>query len=938
MTADSARNPLEELKLFDPETADLVVAGLEALNYQVPPGVLTMLVDETIHGLSLEISFGRAIAKGFLQLSNTADRVYLEQYRELVRSAGNTGPTVGRILAVHLVAVLKSADSQLLRYFIRAFDTMQRKGTYTLQRPLGSLQKLLEADQRQSAVVYLTLLNTTFSLPLTYNQSQHFAHLLPKAMEAFSPVKRVWQLQQLLRIMQTDFNLVDPFIEGLNKGLSLLSQTALQRFVSRGLNKSLQNLKSGSKFLALDSQDGLDIFADLQVTVSISQVQPQLNRYLQARTGFEMTVRPLSALPRFVFTDDDQSLAVCSDNHFIYLPDEIDVFSRRDENVKLYKCLARFESGHHEFGTFDFDFEKVLECCDAAGCRLQNESELNGCFHSGRNAEDSSGLEQFIKLFQVPALAHDLFTAFEHGRIRSLFSRFYPGLVRTYLPVLQKEMLRIDGDRDGVSPLLLLYAEIALGTSLKEKYRIDDQTRGWLIAIGKLFEEKISHPQSPVEKCGQLVALTYAETEELLQRLGRQPKQRDHYTPLKIPFNRRLRFDLYYETNLARERMARAVQKVLAKRGYKVYRSEIKKYLKTTPRVLQAEQLQEILRDSTKNNDVECYDYDTVADELSRLDLLNHDGSITSASQESVTGQHPVFRYKEWDCHLGDYLNDHVRVVERRPAGCDSNFYDHILRQYQGLVLQIRRSFELLKPEGLKLYRKWIEGDEFDYRALLDYAVERKAGRTPSERLYIKRMKELRDVAVLLLVDLSRSTSTAVAGSSSKVIDVEKEAIVLFSQALEVVGDTYAVAGFSGTGRLGVDYFRIKDFEQPMSHAVHQRIAAMTPRRNTRMGAAIRHAASQFADVQPKIRLLIILSDGFPNDLEYKREYAVEDTRKAISELRSTNIYVHAITINISLVEESKLDDLYGDIHHNVITEITELPDKLWRIYRALTH
>ena len=156
---------------------------------------------------------------------------------------------------------------------------------------------------------------------------------------------------------------------------------------------------------------------------------------------------------------------------------------------------------------------------------------------------------------------------------------------------------------------------------------------------------------------------------------------------------------------------------------------------------------------------------------------------------------------------------------------------------------RIRHSFELLKPEGLKLYRKWIEGDEFDYRALLDYAVERKAGRTPSERLYIKRMKELRDVAVLLLVDLSRSTSTAVAGSSSRVIDVEKEAIVLFSQALEVVGDTYAVVGFSGTGRLGVDYFRIKDFEQPMSQSLHQRIAAMTPRRNTRMGAAIRHAA-----------------------------------------------------------------------------------------------
>jgi nitric oxide reductase activation protein len=195
----------------------------------------------------------------------------------------------------------------------------------------------------------------------------------------------------------------------------------------------------------------------------------------------------------------------------------------------------------------------------------------------------------------------------------------------------------------------------------------------------------------------------------------------------------------------------------------------------------------------------------------------------------------------------------------------------------------------------------------------------------------------MRDVAVLLLVDLSRSTANVAAENSATVIDVEKEAIVLFSEALEVVGDTYAIAGFSGTGRLGVDYFHIKDFKEQMSDQVRQRIAAMAPQRNTRMGAAIRHAASQFLGIPSRVRLVIILGDGFPNDLAYKGNYAIEDTRAAISELRASNIYVHAITINMNISESNRLDDLYGDIHHNMIAEVSELPNKLWRIYGSLT-
>jgi nitric oxide reductase activation protein len=304
---------------------------------------------------------------------------------------------------------------------------------------------------------------------------------------------------------------------------------------------------------------------------------------------------------------------------------------------------------------------------------------------------------------------------------------------------------------------------------------------------------------------------------------------------------------------------------------------------------------------------------------------------------DDETAAQTVTWHPEWDCNLGDYLTEHTRVRDHAVTGCESRFYSRVLKRHRGLVKRIRTAFELLKPEGLKLYRQWIEGDAFDYRALLDFVLDKKAGITPSERLYIKRLKVNRDVAVLVLVDLSRSTANPVAGSTARVLDVAKEAIVLFSEALEVVGDIYAIAGFSGNGRLGVDYFHIKDFSEPMNRVVRNRIDAMAPQRNTRMGAAIRHAAAQFAAVSSRVRLLITIGDGFPNDLGYKKRYAVEDTRRAISELRSRHIHVHAITINIDTADDGRLDDLYGEIHHNVIANVVDLPEKLWRIYGMLT-
>jgi nitric oxide reductase activation protein len=167
------------------------------------------------------------------------------------------------------------------------------------------------------------------------------------------------------------------------------------------------------------------------------------------------------------------------------------------------------------------------------------------------------------------------------------------------------------------------------------------------------------------------------------------------------------------------------------------------------------------------------------------------------------------------------------------------------------------------------------------------------------------------------------------------VLDVTKEAIVLFTQALEVVGDAYAVAGFSGTGRLGVDFFRIKDFDEPLSARVKGTLGALTPQRSTRMGAAVRRATLELMTQESRVRLLLLIGDGFPNDTEYKGDYAVQDTRQAIAEARSRSIITQAITVN--LPASPQLDELYGPVRHTVISDVNELPDKLLRLYGTLT-
>lgn len=903
-------SPLEKLRIADPDTYTWVKGRLALISPSPCDEDLALLADTTVWGLSQEAGMGEAVAKGLLSLMADDAGGHLHAYVAQVQRAAETGPTLGRIMATFLAPVLMAGDDFLTR-FQNTLEIMLRKGTYTLTTPLEVMVALLTMGDAVGASAYLDVLATTFDQDITYNQSLRLVYQLPKAVAGFAARRRRPQIRQLHRVVKTDLKLVDPFLDGMEKGAQLLDQNALDHFVSQALKRYAQAPDSGINFINLSSKLGQDACAALRRAVPLTQVSGRLNRYLHARLGHAMVIKPISEIQG----NDINVSWVCSDGRFIYLPDEIDRFPDQSDNVDLYKALVRLEAGYFECRTYAFDLQRAADLYPEVARRMGDP------LTDGPRETLCDG-ERFIDAFFPSDLAADLFNLYEQARVTVHLRWRYPGLVRRVTPLLLDQFQR-QTDPEADHLLAPVYSELVLAQA-STRSSASKETATLRRRLVAMFHEH-SDPSHGVESTARLVCVAF----DLIQKsLGRKINR---YTPLVFPFDRRLHWDLMGRAMAVQERLARRIQLRLKERGVDLYRSDLRNRLAEQNGRLSVDDLAELMLihgDETSSA--------TDAVDLSGLDLedlLQRSGIDLVSIPES---KDDAFCYHEWADHLQDYLHDHTRVYEIEVSSDQhTDFYSQTLVQHHGLVVRMRRAFQLLKPEGLTLLRQWPEGDAFDYRALLDFTTDRRAGLIPSDRLFIKRLKQARDVAVILLVDVSRSTANTVSGGQSTVLDVAKEALVLFCEALQVVGDDFAIAGFSGTGRHCVDFYGIKGFQEPLTDTVKSRLSGLAPQRSTRMGAAIRHAASLLSQTDARVRLLIIVSDGFPNDLGYKADYAIADTRRAVQEARARNFHVKAITVNIG--SDPRLDDLYGRVHHHVIGDVREMPDKLLRLYGTLT-
>ena len=286
------------------------------------------------------------------------------------------------------------------------------------------------------------------------------------------------------------------------------------------------------------------------------------------------------------------------------------------------------------------------------------------------------------------------------------------------------------------------------------------------------------------------------------------------------------------------------------------------------------------------------------------------------------------FLYDEWDCTRNRFKRNYCTLRELDIPLGESEFISETLEKYSGILKSIKKTFEAIIGEN-RIFRRQIEGDGVDLDAVVDSFADLVIGREPSEYVYTRYRNQERNIAVMFMIDMSGSTL-------GWVNEAERESLVLLCEALELLGDRYAIYGFSGRTNKRCEVYKIKEFAERYLDEVKQRISGIRPKAYTRMGVAIRHLGHLLNSTNAKTKLLITLSDGRPEDYGgYKGKYGIEDTRHALLELKQTGIHSFCITIDTEAQEY--LPYMYGKVNYAVIDEVAKLPHKVADIYRKLT-
>ena len=398
-----------------------------------------------------------------------------------------------------------------------------------------------------------------------------------------------------------------------------------------------------------------------------------------------------------------------------------------------------------------------------------------------------------------------------------------------------------------------------------------------------------------------------------------------------------------------------------------------------TVEMLEDEGIDALQRDNMGEGDIreEAIDLRSLKNERDmqsrRIDMEH--SAIRDALGENRTGTRS-YRYDEWDYLTHRYLPRWCRLFEERLAPAEEADLGALKKVVDTHRHQVQHQLEHIKPLAFQRMYRVADGDELDFNALIQARQDVRAGKTPDDRVYSRRERMHRDVCAAFLVDLSASTDDPIEPPEPpamplddgkvpnlrdpfsddddvysldynteeeqrrRIIDVQRESMLVMSAALEQLGDSYGIYGFSGYGRDCVEFFVAKEPNEPFTQRTLAAIAGMKPKRSTRMGPAIRHATTKLVNSGNALKVLLIISDGFPQDSDYgpergEHEYGVQDTAKALSEAHEKGIETFCVTVDRS--GNDYLKRMCQESRYMVIEEIEDLPEALSKVYEALT-
>lgn len=618
------------------------------------------------------------------------------------------------------------------------------------------------------------------------------------------------------------------------------------------------------------------------------------------------------------------------DTETIGLPAEVTDFDTPDKGFLFYKFTVTFLLHLDILGTYRFPASTI------------NELAL----------KDDVPLEygDFFKKFDNPALAQDLFLLAESARICAALHKEYPGLMsdmKDLLPIENGDHKRKGNDQNRFVADLKQWllssiqthpesssAKSATTDCLADHYDHAQSVWDSLKCTQTLYKQcACLHGSYAAELCLPFIGrLCFAEAQIQID-LRREE--------LKNSFMQALGTQIYDELKNTEPEEHQSPAGQSPEQGAGTLLAMVAEHGDIEEEDLNADQ--EVFRIGTMEFDLseelsararEVFKEfgkipgDFIAGAVGRAgDLFDEsdDGGQGDDASKPVTGEAV---YDEWDYRRAGYRKNWCKVIMKDIQPAYGTFVENTLRKHKGLLVNLRRQFEMMSVQE-KFEKRQREGDEIDLDALIDSVSDTRAGLPPSERLFIRLQRNDRQIAALFLVDMSSSTEGWVSTAL-------KEALILMSESLAVLGDRYAIYGFSGMRRTRSELFTVKKFDEPYGEAVKNKIAGISPKEYTRMAPAIRHASHILENTEGKIRLLITLSDGKPEDYDgYKGVYAMEDTRHALIEAKSVGIHPFCITVDKEA--HSYMAHMYGEVNYIFIDKLAQLPLRMPEIYRNLT-
>ena len=702
-------------------------------------------------------------------------------------------------------------------------------------------------------------------------------------------------------------------LAGPAESVSSAMMERFEKWYRGGMDVLAYNHEAARAYFAVETRKALEAVEEAASGVALRSVARMLKLFAEGLSGQPVTIRSLD--------EGDEGVPhtrASSEGATISLPARLRRYPSREENLRVYKLLTAHEAGHLEYGTFALRMPRLADLTAQASLRY------------GRAlASPPASLEEFFRLYPQPLLIRDLWMMAEDARIEACLKAEYPGLRRDMEAVAREEVSKRSLSH-GMS-IREMVVEVLLQMSAGDPEEV---------RVPVALEDVVSRAWAQL----RAVAQSYATAEDTVRAVHRAYVLIEELTAEEMPAL----------PEGASEDSEQAVQPRIGEEQGGTYRP-------VTGLAFRGAMDAERIREPQDEMSTEQADEPSLAggsrsqqgprvlSEAATVPAPVEGRSGTSSLTEDVTVVSdegagyvlPVlpgakaFLYDEWDGRIQDYRTRWCRVIEQAASEGTEEFVERTRSRYGGVVRLIRRYFEGIRPPALRRIRRQADGDEVDIEAAVEALVERRAGAGPSEFVYIRRDRRDRDVAAVFLVDLSGSTGQQIGPDGSRIIDVEKEGLVLLCEALEAIGDQYAVYGYSGQSRHEVQIVVLKDFDERYGPQVWRRIGAVRPLVQNRDGAAIRHALRRLSERAARVKLMMVLSDGRPLDDAYQDEYALEDTKAALREAKALGVHPFCITVD----QEARgyLERMYGDVCYLIIDRIESLPERLPRIYKALT-